>query len=137
MRLGFHLPSRDLETLTLSYLYSTICGIFRNTDAEHIGSFCDFLGEGDAVSAELLAAITAMEKMKEMGFQKVWLESDCLLVIKAFSDISLVPWKIRSRWLGCLEHTRSIEFMITHAYREANFCADLLANLGLALRNYH
>ncbi|XP_058751102.1 uncharacterized protein LOC131624142 [Vicia villosa] len=112
-------------------------GIFRNMEAEHIGSFCDFFGEGDAATTELLAATIAIEKIKDLGFQKVWLESDCLLVVKAFSDTSLVPWKIRSRWLGCLEYTRSIEFMISHAYREANFCADLLANLGLSLRNYH
>ncbi|XP_058776670.1 uncharacterized protein LOC131650994 [Vicia villosa] len=111
-------------------------GIFRNSQAIHLGSFCDFLGEGDAATAEILAVVLAIENAKLLKYKKVWIETDCSMVVKAFSDPFIVPWKIRSRWLSCIEYTRKIEFMISHVYREANFCADLLANLGLSFGSF-
>src|SRR4051812_38815406 len=78
----------------------------------------------------------AIEKAKDLSFKKLWMETDCLLVVKAFSNTCLVPWTIRSRWLRCIAHTRSIEFLITRVYREVNFCADLLANLGLYIGRF-
>ncbi|XP_058757438.1 uncharacterized protein LOC131630707 [Vicia villosa] len=88
-------------------------GIFQDENACHMGSFCDFLGEGSAALVDLLAAVVALERAKILGWKKIWMESDCSLVIKAFSDCSLVPWKIRSRWLICVEYFRSIDFMIS------------------------
>ncbi|XP_058742694.1 uncharacterized protein LOC131615239 [Vicia villosa] len=112
-------------------------GIFRDENACHVGSFSDFLGEGSAFFAELMAAILAIDKARVLGWKKLWMETDCSSVVKAFSDSSLVPWKIRSRWLFCVAYTRNIDFMISHVYREANFCADFLANLGLSNSSYN
>lgn len=114
---------------------SIACGsIFRDESSYHMGSFCDFMGDGTAVLAELVAAIIAMERTKILGWRKIWMESDCILVVKAFSDFFLVLWKLRSRWLNCVAYTRNIDFMIYHVYREPNFCADFLASIGFSLR---
>ncbi|XP_058746815.1 uncharacterized protein LOC131619766 [Vicia villosa] len=105
-------------------------GLYRDSNAVHLGSFCDYMGEGNSELAEFWAAIIAIEKAVSLGWRKIWIETDCLLVVKAFSDTTLVPWKIRSRWHHCHDLLQSLDFMISHIYREANFCADYLANIG-------
>ncbi|XP_058756625.1 uncharacterized protein LOC131629842 [Vicia villosa] len=115
---------------------SSCGGIFRDHMGDHIGSFCNFLGEGIAELAEYSAVMVAIEKAQDCGWQKLWLESDCIIVVNAFSNSNLVPWIIKSRWLKRRSYTLSIDFMITHIYREANFCVDILASLGLKLRNF-
>ncbi|XP_058776557.1 uncharacterized protein LOC131650867 [Vicia villosa] len=115
---------------------SSCGGIFRDHMGDHIGSFCNFLGEGISELAEYSGVMVAIEKAQDCGWQKLWLESDCIIVVNSFSNSYLVPWIIKSRWLKCRSYTLSIDFMITHIYREANFCADILASLGLKLRNF-
>ncbi|XP_058746803.1 uncharacterized protein LOC131619755 [Vicia villosa] len=110
------------------------CGdIFHTEDASHVGSLCDFMVGGDVALAELLATIVAIVKAGILGYEKLWMESDCKLFVKAFSDLNIVPWKIRSHWLRCIVYTRTIDFMISHVFREANFCVDFVANLGLSI----
>lgn len=99
------------------------------------GVFCDFMGEGNSKLAELLAAVLAIEKAKNLGWRKLCLETDCMIVVKAFSYSALVPWKISSRWLYCHAYTCYIDFMIS-LHREANFCADFLVKFGLSIRCY-
>jgi hypothetical protein len=48
----------------------------------------------------------------------------------------MVPCHIRNRWDNCLDKTLSMNFLITHVYREGNHCAIKLANLGLSLQNF-
>ncbi|XP_058783929.1 uncharacterized protein LOC131658677 [Vicia villosa] len=76
-------------------------GIFRDDKTHHICSFSAFLREGSPVYAEFMAAILAMERAKHCQWKKLWIETDCLLVVKAFSNVLLVPWRIKSRWLTC------------------------------------
>ncbi|XP_058775776.1 uncharacterized protein LOC131650051 [Vicia villosa] len=84
------------------------CGvIFRNNNATHLGSFCDYMGEGNSELAELWAAMLAVQKAVNMGWRKLWIETDCMLVVKAFSDPTLVPWRTRSRWLSCHAYSQS------------------------------
>ncbi|XP_058760243.1 subtilisin-like protease SBT1.7 [Vicia villosa] len=105
-------------------------GIFRDNNATHLGSFCDYTGEGNSELVELWTAMLAVQKAVNMGWRKLWIETDCMLVVKAFSDPALVPWRIRSRWLSCHAYSQRMEFMVSHIYREANFCADYLSNIG-------
>ncbi|XP_058734177.1 uncharacterized protein LOC131605902 [Vicia villosa] len=110
-------------------------GIFRDHNANHILSFSVFLGPESAIIAEFMAAILCIEAAEKNNYRKLWVESDCILVVNAFKDHYLVPWKIRSRWLKCLEYTLKIDFLCTHIFREANFCADSLANFGLTCKD--
>ncbi|XP_058776262.1 uncharacterized protein LOC131650572 [Vicia villosa] len=115
----------------------TACGgIFRDDKADHLLSFSAFLSGGTPVFSEFMAAILAIEKAKELNWNKLWIETDCMLLVKAFSNPQLVPWIIKSRWLTCWAYTLNMEFMITHICRGANFCADVLANIGLTNRSH-
>lgn len=96
-------------------------GIFKNDQACHVGSLCDFFDVGSSEMAELLAALAATEKARELNWKKLQIETDYLLVVKAFSNSNLVSWKIKSRWLNGRAYTLNIDFMITHIYREVKF----------------
>ncbi|XP_058733948.1 uncharacterized protein LOC131605630 [Vicia villosa] len=111
-------------------------GMFRDNKAIHLGSLYDYMGEGNSELAELWATMIAIEKAVSLGWRKLWMETGCLLVVKAFTDPALVPRRIRSRWLRCHTFSQSIDFMISHIYREANFCVDYLANIGHNSRSF-
>lgn len=49
----------------------------------------------------------------------------------AFSSFNLVPWKIRNRWRNCVHLCQSMNFRVSHIYREGNNCADKLATFGI------
>ncbi|XP_058751480.1 uncharacterized protein LOC131624540 [Vicia villosa] len=66
-------------------------GIFRDGSACYITSSGAFIGTGNFVVAELMSAIIAIEKACELGWRKIWIEIDCSLVVKAFSNAHLVP----------------------------------------------
>lgn len=59
-----------------------------------------------------------------------------MLVVRAFKNASLVPWRIRNRWSNCLSIVSSLSFVVSHVHREGNTCADALANIGLSLNTF-
>ncbi|XP_058726868.1 uncharacterized protein LOC131598268 [Vicia villosa] len=122
----------NVDGVACGFPWTSACGgIFRDHNALHVLRFSALLGKEPPETAEFLAVIMALEKAKDFGIYKLWIESDCILVVNAFKDHSFVPWKIKSRWLVCWAYSLSIDFMITHIFREANFCADFLAGIGL------
>lgn len=118
---------------TGSPLVSACGGIFWDNKAAHLGSFMEFLGNGNA---EFCVVLITIEKVIELGWKKVWIESDCILVVNSFYNHNLVPWNLKARWRNCWIYTLSINFLITHIFREANFRVDILAGLGLKLRRF-
>ena len=111
---------------------ATCGGIFRNNEAEFIGCFAQNLGLGSSLFAELSGAMQAIEIAHSKGWFNFWLETDSKLVLLAFKSISLVPWRIRTRWDNCLSLSRQMNFLVTHIFREGNCCADRLANIGMS-----
>jgi hypothetical protein len=83
--------------------------------------------------AENIGNKLAYEIAYENHWLNIWLETDSVLVVKAFSNLSLIPWSLRNRWMNCILMTRSMNFFVSHVYREGNVCVDVLANLGLGL----
>ncbi|XP_058734065.1 uncharacterized protein LOC131605765 [Vicia villosa] len=121
----------------VSVLNTAACGVVcRDHNANHIFSLCDFLGAKGPIFAELMAAILAIEEAMRRNVSSLWIETDSMYVVKAFKNCSLVPWNLRSRWLVCWNYSLNINFMVTHIFREANFFADSLANLGLHVTAY-
>ncbi|XP_058776647.1 uncharacterized protein LOC131650967 [Vicia villosa] len=111
-------------------------GIYRDHTGMHKGSFSKFLGPGNAFLAELFGAILAIEIARQKNWNNLWLETDSTLVVLAFSKPHMVPWAFRSRWENVINHTKSINFLVTHIYREGNYCADRLANIGLHVQGF-
>jgi len=111
-------------------------GIYRNANAEHLGSFFFNIGVGSSFQVELIGAMLAIEIADSMNWRKFWLETDSKMVVQALQNPQMVPWKLRNRWLNCLFLSQSMSFMLTHIYREGNHCADKLANLGLNAQQF-
>jgi len=66
-------------------------GIFRDGNADHLGSFALKVENGNALKAELVGAMTAIEITHEHNWRKLWLETDSKLVVSSFQSISIVP----------------------------------------------
>jgi hypothetical protein len=99
----------------------------------HMGGFAENIGNKSAFLAELSGVIKAIEIAYENHWLNFWLETDSVLVVKAFSNLSLIPWSLRNRRMNCLLMTRNMNFFVSDVYREGNVCAYVLANLGLGL----
>jgi ribonuclease HI len=115
---------------------SSCGGIFRNSDALFLGAFSFNLGISSSLNAELVGAMLAIETAVNKGWSQLWLESDSMLVVKAFSSSKVVPWALRNRWDNCLARISNMNFFVSHIYREGNHCADKLASLGLTLPGF-
>jgi len=73
---------------------------------------------------------------KDKGWLNLWIECDSALVIQAFSNPSIVLWKLCKRWEACQFFLcKDIVLVISHIYREGNFCADKLANVDALSRD--
>jgi ribonuclease HI len=115
---------------------SACAGIFRNSDSDFIGGFAENVGLQNAFFAELAGVFRAIELADLHHWYNLWIETDSLLVVKAFKSDVNIPWSLRNRWFNCQLILRNMNFLITHIYREGNECADTLANIGLTLVNY-
>lgn len=106
-------------------------GLFRDSEANFLLGFSENVGQENAYFAELSAAMRAIEIASQQNWTQLWLESDSMLVVNAFKNHALVPWKLRNRWYNCIHTVLSMNFIVSHIFREGNQCADILANVGL------
>ncbi|XP_058769687.1 uncharacterized protein LOC131643477 [Vicia villosa] len=84
-----------------SSLLDACGGLFRDEEANHLLSFSVFIGPRTPVVTEFMAVIIAVEKVKQLNWSKLWIETNCMLVVKAFANVHLVSWTLKSRWLTC------------------------------------
>ncbi|XP_019431188.1 PREDICTED: uncharacterized protein LOC109338411 [Lupinus angustifolius] len=110
--------------------------LFRNHRGDFLGGFADFFGIHDALNAELLSAILAINLAHKKGWFSIWLESDSALVVEIFKGKAMVPWKLINKWDQCKDLLSSMNCIVSHIYREGNSCADKLANHGLHHRTF-
>ncbi|GAU26294.1 hypothetical protein TSUD_55920 [Trifolium subterraneum] len=115
---------------------ATCGGIFRDSNAAVVGCFAQNLHISTAFHAELIGAILAIELASKNGWISLWLETDSQLVSMAFKNHGLVPWRLRNRWLNCVELTKNMRFIISHIFREGNRCADKIASIGLQSNSF-
>jgi ribonuclease HI len=112
---------------------SSCGGIFRNSNAEFLGAFAYNLGISNSLCAELNGAMYAVEIAHRKGWKNLWLETDSMLVVSAFKSSKTIPWQLKNRWDNCILLLISMNFFVTHIFREGNTCADKFANLGLSI----
>jgi ribonuclease HI len=111
-------------------------GIFRSSEGFTRGCFAQNLSTESAFIAEIFGAILAIEIAHHNNWNQLWLETDSMLLRLAFKNSLMIPWSLRNRWVNCMEVTKSMNFMVSHIYREGNGCADALANIGLDLTGF-
>ncbi|MCH91676.1 glycerol-3-phosphate dehydrogenase [Trifolium medium] len=110
---------------------SSCGGVFKNHNTEFLRGFAENTGLMSAFKAELCGAMRAIEIAHSKNWMNLWLESDSILVVKAFSSSVLVPWALNNRWRNCRKLSSSMNFVVSHVYREGNQCVDGLANIGV------
>jgi ribonuclease HI len=110
-----------------------IGGVFRNWQSCFVGGFSQNIGHATSFEAELCAVMFAIEKSVEMNWKDIWMESDSLHVVKAFTSSSHVPWRLRTRWNNCMYLAQQINCSCTHIFRESNSAAHSLASNGQSL----
>lgn len=109
---------------------SSACGgIFRDNQAKFLLCFAEKTKNGSAFYAELSGVLKAIELAHTYNWNCLWLECDSALVVNAFKNQSLIPWKLRNRLENCLRIVSRMNFFVSHVYREGNCCADALANI--------
>src|ERR1044072_9095692 len=81
-------------------------GIFRDHTGLCLGCFSQNLGPLNAFTAELIAAMLAIENAHRLNITRLWLETDSQLVAQAFNSSLMVPWSLKNRWLNCLASLR-------------------------------
>ncbi|GAU49757.1 hypothetical protein TSUD_301830 [Trifolium subterraneum] len=71
-----------------------------------------------AYIAELCGAMRAIEIAASHNWLNLWLETDSLLVVRAFNSHELVPWSLSNRWFNCLNIDNfTIWYDLPHAIR--------------------
>ncbi|XP_050897382.1 uncharacterized protein LOC127104229 [Lathyrus oleraceus] len=89
-------------------------GIFRNESTGFWGSFTNFLGDDNVMYAELSASMTAVEQARDIRCNSLWIESNSTIMVKVFTNVTLVPQRIKARWLNCVAIARDMRILVSH-----------------------
>lgn len=112
---------------------ASCASIFRDNNSIFKGGFAQNVETDSPFVEEMMAALVAIEIAFDRGWHNLWLETDSQLILLAFKAKNMIPCTLRNRWINCLQLLLSMNFFVTHIYREGNSCADSFANLGLAV----
>jgi hypothetical protein len=111
-------------------------GLFRDHNAEFIVGFAENIGHHhSSLIVELSGVMRAIEMSNLHNWTNLWIESYSILVVSAFKSSSIVLWLIRNRWDNCILMTTTVNFMVSHIFREENDSADSVTNVGLSINN--
>ena len=75
----------------------------------------------------------AVEIAHQNNWHSIWIETDSALVVFAANSSNQVPWELRNRWLNVMTILNTMNYLVSHIYREWNQVADLLANYSLTI----
>ncbi|XP_042501990.1 uncharacterized protein LOC122079520 [Macadamia integrifolia] len=109
-------------------------GVFRNHRGLVVGSFKKFLGVHTNYYTEFTALMEGILKAKELQVDALWIEMDSVAMVVALQSKS-IPWFVLQDWLSVKDYLNSINWKITHCFREANCIADFLAKAVAKSRN--
>ncbi|KAK1265511.1 hypothetical protein QJS04_geneDACA011193 [Acorus gramineus] len=105
--------------------------IIRDEDSDFVAGAAFRVKLDDISILELMAAAKGLKRAVELGFQRVWLESDCQTVvawIQGQGKPSLTAILILNRIDVYVSKLK--DFSISHIHREGNEPADFLASLN-------
>lgn len=88
--------------------------ILRNSNTDFMGALCQNICHATALEAEFCAFMLAIEKCKELGLTDIWLETDSLLVVKAFHSMKGIPWRLQARWWNCMMFCKKVRSQCSH-----------------------
>ncbi|KAF7809507.1 putative beta-D-xylosidase 6 [Senna tora] len=111
-------------------------GIIRDERGQHVASFCKFVGYGHSLSAELWALQLGITLAASLQIKRLEIESDASAVINLIKNYELTTFH---PFFSIISHCRDLlstfeAWNLSHIYREANCCADTIANFGRTQR---
>ena len=107
-------------------------GVFRTHRGFFKGGFAFHLGMAFAFESELMGVIKAIDFAVLYNWTSIWLESDSTYVVYLLTNrFRKVPWSLKSRWIRCLQTIDSINFRVSHIFREGNRVADDLSKFAV------
>ncbi|KAK2381929.1 Polynucleotidyl transferase, ribonuclease H superfamily protein [Trifolium repens] len=111
-------------------------GIIRDGRGVWVGGFAKHIGICSAFTAELWGVLEGLQLLWRLGFRAVEFDVDFTSVVKVISD-GTSSSVIGMSLLKSIRRLLELEWVVNfnHSYREANRCADALANLGCSLDN--
>jgi hypothetical protein len=62
----------------------------------------------------------AIEIANYNNWQNLWIETDSSLLVRAFKSSSIIHWSLIKKWLNCQNLISSMQFIVTHIFREGN-----------------
>ncbi|GAU40289.1 hypothetical protein TSUD_362690 [Trifolium subterraneum] len=93
----------NTDGAAISFPNNAACsGIFRNHRGQLTGCFAQNLGPVNALHAEVMGVILAIECAYEKNWSHLWIETDSRLVTMAFKSPLIIPWSLKNRWFNCL-----------------------------------
>jgi ribonuclease HI len=106
-------------------------GLLRNSNGQWLGGFSKNLGRCNAYLAELWGVYEGLCLARSFGAAKLQVQVDSSVVAHTLNSSnggSIIGWRLikEIRRLLALDW----EVKVCHSYREANVCADALANMG-------
>jgi ribonuclease HI len=106
-------------------------GILRNSAGEWRGGFAKHLGKCTAYVAEMWGVMEGLQYAWKLGYKKVEINVDSLVVVQVLKNGSTCS-AMGLALVKKIQRLMQLEWDITisHSYREANYCADALANMG-------
>jgi ribonuclease HI len=106
-------------------------GIVRNDTDNWVEGFAKALGDTTAYMAELWGVFEGLKLAKRRGVTKLDLRIDSEVIVKSLQarkNGSAMGCTLMKKIYKVLEDFQEVR--ITHVFREANRCADMLANMG-------
>jgi len=76
-----------------------IGGVCRDWQTQFVGGFAQDIGHATCLESEFCAVMYGIEKSADMNWNYIWIVSNSEVVVKAFSNPSHVPWKLKTRLL--------------------------------------
>lgn len=100
--------------------------IFRNDKSNHIGSFTHFISEGNALIAEFTRGVMAMEVVIDRSWDKIWIETDSLMVVKFLSNPNVALITIKNRLINCLHRMYDLRYFLSRIFIGKATCVQTI-----------
>jgi hypothetical protein len=91
--------------------------VIRNEYATFLGAYAQNIGHAYVSEAELSACMKAFKIAQQLHIENLWIETDSIHTVKAFSLRVGVPWRLLTRWNNCLSFASRIRCKFTHVLR--------------------
>ncbi|XP_012847924.1 PREDICTED: uncharacterized protein LOC105967875, partial [Erythranthe guttata] len=100
---------------------AAIGGIIRGSDAEAILAFHERISAPSSIAAELAALASGLRFVIQRQFTRVWIELDAEVAVRLLSHTDQGHWSLQSSLTVIRNSLSTLEYRITHIYREGKY----------------